>query len=452
MKVLLINPPGEMVRETCCEGPGPSSPPYGLSLIAGKLKGKHELYGLDARVNNLSLEEVKKEIKKISPDVVICSVVSTNFGEDIKVLKISKKFGCMTIMVMDLPIFQEEIMKDYNFIDISVLRERETTIDNILSGEKLNNVKGIIYRNKKKIVKTGEPEYVDYSTLPMPFFEIFYDNPNYECYRMISSRYCSFNCDFCFWSNRPWSGRTAKQLCDELEYYFSVYKNARFVFFVDQLFTMSRERVLEFCEEIKKRRLKFEWSCDSRVDTINEELLERMHEAGCRRIFYGVESIQQELLEGMNKKIKIGDVKNKISLTKKHGIKAVVSFIIGYPGDTEETIKNIEKFIIETLPDHFHINFLRPYPETVIYEKCKKNNFITTKNYKEYLDWACSGYVKNQCLVSYKNLTKEKLEQLRKEMLLRLLLNPHYMFKFISDIPIKKIPNMFVKLIRFSTK
>ena len=202
-------------------------------------------------------------------------------------------------------------------------------------------VKGIAYKDKGtgQVKRTSPRGLVeDLDRLPPPSRDLF-DNYSYKKYysrrfgyktsAIMTSRGCPFACDFC---SRPVFGdefrsRSASKVADEIEEVISLGYNR--IWFADDCFTLNRKRLIEVCDEIIKRGLKIDWECLSRVDTLDSDIADKMKQAGCVRMFFGMESGNDSILKIMNKQVTTKQAYIATQLCKKKGIKAGS---ILYPG------------------------------------------------------------------------------------------------------------------------
>ena len=202
----------------------------------------------------------------------------------------------------------------------------------------------------------------------------------------MSSRGCPFQCIFCSSSRffgKKYRTRTTKNVVDEMEYLVSEYK-PRSIEFSDDEFTLNRKRVEEICDEIKSRGLDIGWACSSRVDTISRSLLKKMKRAGCFLIYYGIESGSQRILNFIKKGIRIDQIVKAVRWTKEAGIKALGSFIIGFPDETREEIEETIKFSKKLNLDYAQFSIATPYPGTELYQIAKRNGLLLTNDWSEY--------------------------------------------------------------------
>jgi len=143
------------------------------------------------------------------------------------------------------------------------------------------------------------------------------------------------------------------------------------VWFEEDLFTVNRKRVLDFCELMEKELPGRRWGAHSRVDTIDLEMLTRMKQAGCTDLFFGVESGSQKILDLLGKGFTVGQIENAFGLAKKVGMNTEMYLIIGVPGETQEDIEMTKRMIAKLEPSSLDISSLTPIPGTEIYEMTK---------------------------------------------------------------------------------
>ena len=160
---------------------------------------------------------------------------------------------------------------------------------------------------------------------------------------MVTSLGCPYTCEFCEAGRTTYNPRAPETVLQEIEECYYKY-GIREIDIFDYLFTAAKERVWEICRGIQQRKLDISWSCRSRVDTVDEVLLKEMKKAGCSRIYFGLESGNQEILNRVNKKISLDNIKDVIGICRGLEIKSLGFFLIGSPGETKETVKNTLKF------------------------------------------------------------------------------------------------------------
>ena len=193
--------------------------------------------------------------------------------------------------------------------------------------------------------------------------------------------------------------------------------------FYDDTFTAFRENVKEFCERIIRGKNDITWSCMSRVDFVDSDLLRLMKRAGCHQIGYGIESSSQEILKNIRKPMPMELTKEKIKLTKDFGIDGTAMFMLGNPGETEETLKETINFAISLNPDLAIFNIVTPFPGTEMYNWAKKNNYLLDMEWHEF-DLA-------SVVMRLPTITAEKIQYYYKFAYKSFYMRPAYLFKRI---------------------
>jgi radical SAM superfamily enzyme YgiQ (UPF0313 family) len=186
--------------------------------------------------------------------------------------------------------------------------------------------------------------------------------------------------------------RSAESICKELEYLAS--HNVKNVLFLADLFTYDRKGVMKLCDLIIERGLALRWTCNSRVDTIDEEMLVRMKQAGCWLIAFGIESGSQKVLDNVKKDAKVEAATRAVQLCNQHGIKTWGYFIIGLPGENKKTVRETIE-LAKSLPLDialFHVGM--PYAGTEFYFEAVANGWLNTTEWKHFdmNDSAVVGY------------------------------------------------------------
>ncbi len=386
MKILLICP---SANPAAIEN---SSYPLGLLYLASVLeRDNHEVMVKDYFKD--PFESVKEEIidliKNYSPDVIGINCTTLNRMAGFEIAKITKEKSPKIKIIMGgvhATALYKQILENFP-IDIIVLGEGEITISELIKAFskniKLENIKGIAFKKNKDVIFTGIREAIkNLDELPFPKHELCEDAiKKSKTAVMMTSRGCPFGCIFCstcaYWG-RKWRARTPKNVVDEMEHIIKRFSYVERIFFHDDEFTIDNQRVINICDEIMKRRIKIKWGCSSRVDTVSEEMLIKMKQAGCDEIDYGVESGSQKMLDSMGKKITLEQTKNAIELTNKVGIPYHPFMIIGVPGENWDTINETINFIKELKNADIGngVAGLQIYPNTPIYELAKKQGII----------------------------------------------------------------------------
>ncbi len=391
MKFLLINP-------FCPITEGPT-PPLGISFLAAALeKAGIDVKILDFTVFPYSREKMESRLEEFQPDIVGVTSVTMTFNSAIQVVEDVKMFNPNILTVMGGPhvsFCAEETLKEYESLDLIVMGEGEETIVEIAkeyAGSKnWKEVLGISYRNKNTIFVNERRPLLDVNSLPLPARHLL-PLGRYRALHtpisMTTSRGCPFHCIFCI--GRKMVGAKVRyrdpiDVVDELE----LLSNLDFpqINISDDLFTAKKSHCLTICNEIIKRKLNIIWSSFARVDTISEELLKKMKEAGCKTVSFGVETANKEILKTIKKGITLEKVKRAIRMCKEAGIEPHVSFILGLPGETPETLEETQEFgeTIAELGACYGFHLLAPFPGTAVRDRNEDYDLeILTDNWPEY--------------------------------------------------------------------
>jgi len=430
MKVLLVNPPYNSSKYKFI---GLVAPPLGIAYIAAMLeKNGVTVKILDAPALELDHESVKNEIAEYSPDVIAITSVTPTIASALKTAKISKEAcpDAVTVMGGYHPTFTyPEVLKN-DFVDIVVCGEGELTmvdlVDAIENNRDLRNVKGIAVKD----FKTEPREIIeDLDSIPfparhlLPMDEYKILNMKLTTGTIISGRGCPYKCSFCASSamhGQKLRLRSAKSVVDEMEHLVKDH-DIEMVAFMDDTFTINKKRVYEICEAIKERGLDNYWGCTARVDTISEDLLKAMKDAGCITMFLGVESADQQVLNLVNKKTNIEKIKKTFALTKKYGMRTIASVVLGMPGDTKNSIKNTIKFVKLLEPSYAVFSLATPYPGTDFYVKAASENLIKIN------DW--SKYTLLSPVLETVDCSLEELKKLQKKAFKEFYLRPSYIIR-----------------------
>lgn len=178
--------------------------------------------------------------------------------------------------------------------------------------------------------------------------------------------------------------RSPKNVVDELEFLHNTYGATNFTF-LDDVFTLDKVRTEELCKEIKNRKLNIKWSCGTRIDSVTKELLVTMKDAGCSAIWFGVESGSQEVLDDMRKGISPAQTMKVMRWVRELGITPVPNVVLGFPGETKQTIWNTIKFAEKICPDNICCyDVATPFPGTPLYELVKEKGYLKVTDFDKY--------------------------------------------------------------------
>jgi len=461
MKILLLNPP--FTDYGGLEGHGGKALPLNLAYLAGYLRGKRpdvEIKVLDCEALRLTYPKIKEQIEEIKPDLIGITTPTPAFTQVLEICRIIKEISNKIIVVIGGPhptALAEDTIREKN-IDIAVIGEGEITftelIEAIDKNKSLNEVKGIIFKDKNNnIVQTSKREFIEnLDLLPFPARDLFpldlYFPPptkrvsNKKSGNMITSRGCCYQCTYCM-ASFIWQRRvrftSIKRVVDEIEECINKYGIGEFNFH-DELFTINKERTIEFCKEVKKRNLDIAWVCMCRVDFVDKEVLREMKEAGCKKIMFGFESGDQGILDHMKKTVKVERAYDAVKLTKKAGIKTAGNFMFGNIGETEETIKKSIDMAKKLNPDTIAFFIASPYPGTEFYQEAKKLGY-----FRPDFEWKDFTLVSNnKPPLNLPGLPAERLLYLQKKAYRKYYLRPRYILSKLASLRnLMEIKNLY---------
>ncbi len=440
MKVTFLNPPQASSKYKFL---GVVAPSLGIGYMAAVLEEHgYDVDVLDASALELTYDEIGEEILKRNPDIVSISALTPTIGVALDSADKIKQVKPDTVVVLGgyHPTFEFKSVLEEHSVDVVVRGEGEYTfldlVRTIEMGGDLANVEGLAFQDENDsslVVTPDRPVIMDLDELPFPAFHLFpmekYKilNITTNVATIITTRGCPMKCSFC--SSAALHGdhlrrRSYQNVCDEIEVRLRE-QNIDTIAFMDDTFTLNKKFVRDFCAEIKRRNLKFWWGCTSRVDTLDEELLETMKEAGCITIFIGVESADQQMLEKMNKNITLSKTENAFRLARKVGIRTIASCVIGMPEDTRKSIANTIAFVKKLNPNYALYSLATPYPGTRFYNETFKKNLIQIK------DW--SKFTLLDPVLKTVDVSSKELRSIQKKAFLKFYLRPGYLAKQVSQ-------------------
>jgi radical SAM superfamily enzyme YgiQ (UPF0313 family) len=270
-----------------------------------------------------------------------------------------------------------QILSECPDVDFIVRGEGEETFIELLStlfeSENFDKVSGISFRKSGQIIRTPNRPFIqNLDGLPYPAYHYFALN-KYQFFGrrilpILTSRGCPFQCAYCVSSRMvgtEFRARDPIKVVDELEWLKNEQKAGTFSFY-DDAFTYDQKRAIAICEEIKKRHIGIPWDCQTRVDRISKEVLVKMKEADCQLVSFGAESGCHKILDAVNKKTTIEQNEKAVKLAKSVGLSVAMSVVIGYPGETVDSLKQTFSFIKRAKPDYVYLCLATPYPGTAL--------------------------------------------------------------------------------------
>ncbi|HTY44758.1 MAG TPA: radical SAM protein [Patescibacteria group bacterium] len=358
------------------------APPLVLAYVASILeKVGHRVIIIDANVLKLTKEQALRLLKDFSPQLIGFRADTYWFHRVAEWAGFFKENLRVPVVVggINITLYPQESLS-WPCFDYGIAGEANHSLPQLLcaleKGASLRGIPGLVYRDNGKVI------CVPVSTEPIPFddypFPARHLLPNHLYYSftsqrknftiMVTSTGCPFHCTFCAIARLAYRERSAANVVDEIEECVRRY-GVREIDFFDATFFVNKERFLEICGLLHRRGIKVEWSCRSRVDVVDEQILKEARLAGCRKIYYGIESSSPQVLEKINKRIDQPKIRHAIDLTYKCGIKALGFFMVGNPGETKESVLDSIAFAKTLKLDFIQVCRNIAKPNTDLYQQ-----------------------------------------------------------------------------------
>src|SRR3972149_5629868 len=326
-------------------------PPMGLALIAAVLeRDGYPVTVVDANALNLKVEAIMPLVK--DADVIGLTAMTPSINIALETARHLKKAYPDKIIILGgahATLLPEETLATAPEIDIIVRGEGEDTILKLLPAlerkEPLTASNGISYRKEGKIISNpANSKLIDLNSLPFLAYHLLpwqkYNPPPPHGRALpfaviITSRGCPYHCAYC---SKPIFGRQFRaqapaRVADEIAHYQKTMGIKEFAFY-DDVFTLDKKRVHNICDEIIKRGLKLHWTCETRVNLVDKELLRHIKQAGCYSVSYGIESGSPEILKTLDKGITLEQATEAIRWTREAGLQTIGYFMVGPPGES----------------------------------------------------------------------------------------------------------------------
>lgn len=434
IKVTLVNPPYPKRAHQ-----HPALIPLSLGYLGAICEENgHDVSVIDCQAERLDLAGFRHRLKGVESDVIGITSATLTYNSALKIAEIAKETFPNSVTILGgchATFWDENALREGSNIDIIVRKEGELTflelLDRIEAKQKLDAVRGITYRDNGKILRNEDRPYIEnLDSLPYPAHHLLKLNLYIKYGKLIipvmTSRGCVYWCDFCCavrMFGRRYRMRDPIKVVDEIERMYKTFGTDQFTFY-DDAFSVDTKRVERMCEEIVKRGLDIKWDCETRVDMIDRSLLEKMKKAGCIAVWFGVESGSQMILDKMHKRIKIEQTRRAFEIAQQVGLITVASVILGFPGETEETVWETVNFVKSLDPHDVGYYIATPYPGTPLYETVKNNGWLKTEDFDKY-DTATPVF-------ETPFLSAEKLKRIREKAYQQFYLRPNYVVKMLK--------------------
>ncbi len=444
MKVLFINPFGsnwiegrEDKSETAIR-----MAPNGLASMAAYLEKQgvetaiHDCRGPVTRDSTRDLVALVSEFK---PDIVGFTAVTSSFLNAYKIaeaIRMHSRHVMIAVGGVHVSALRGKILERFPAIDVLVTGEGEKAIAELAAGNSPETIQGLVFRDGSGIRDNGlRTDLVELDTLPFPAYSkldgfprsyeaALFNYPKAPTATIISSRGCPYQCSYCDRSvyRRSFRYNSPEYLYEHMAYLKGEF-GIRHIFFYDDLFTFNRERIEKFCGLLRAKPLGMTFNCAVRVGHADDELLRMLKASGCWMVSLGIESGAPEILARHKTKVNFVEMRDTVKRIQRAGIRAKGLFMMGLPGETEETIKMTTDFINGLELDDMNMTKFTPFPGSPLYQTIHDEGTFDEK-------WELMNCL-NFVFVPKGIASKERLDELYKQFVKQFYTGRNWTRKFV---------------------
>ena len=475
--VMLVNPPspdgGIWIRSQHRVGRRSREnmiwPQVSLAQMAALIHNDYSVEVVDAIATRMSWDKFEELLQAKRPKYYITQLTAPTLTNDMFGVFLAKSLGAKTIAfgthVTPMP---RETMRPYPALDFVLQGEPELTLRELVDvfegrtpqdphllklfrdtdpswkpivsdgnpTEHLRQIKGLVWRDDEEIVVNFPRPFIpNLDDLPLPLHHLLpFDHYHIPMIKgpytfIVTSRGCTAGCKYCIkhvsyqYSIRL---RSPENIVEELWELNRL--GIHNVHMYADLFTVNREQVMGMCDLIIKEGLKVKWTCNSRVDYVDEEMLQRMSQAGNWYISWGIESGNEDILKKARKGYRMEQAHLALTWAKKAGIKNWGYFIIGLPGETEETIRQTIDLSKKLPLDIALFHIAAPYPGTPFYFDVMENGWFRPGTRWEEVD------MDESTVLDYPGLPAERLEYWQRRAFREWAMRPGPMMTFLKSL------------------
>jgi len=436
------------------------SAPIGILSIAAFLMKKGmevDILNCTGPVKLTGTEETISRVRAFRPEMIGFTSTTSSFPDAYRQAEAIKNadpsiriiFGGVHVSAL-----RGSILDNFPCIDYVITGEGEKAMAELAAGASLDSIQGLVYRNGSGIKDNGvRTDLCDLDSLPFPAYNMLdgfpktfqpplFNYPKAPSASIISSRGCPYQCSYCDRSvfRKSFRYNSSDYLYEQMVFLKKEF-NIRHIFFYDDLFTFNRKRIEEFCGLMRKKPLHMTFNCAVRLGHIDDDLLKMLKAAGGWMVSLGIESGDPEMLSRHKSNVDLGEMKKTVKLIQKNGLRAKGLFMMGLPGETEETIKRTTKFITELELDDLNMTKFTPFPGAPVYKTIHEEGVFNE-------DWELMNCL-NFVFVPKGIESKERLEELYKQFIkgfytsknwLRrfgplMVKSPHSTYRMIRNLP-----------------
>lgn len=371
-RVLLLNPPGDRlyIRDQFCSHVSKGTyywQPLDLLVVSGRLHAEgHELAVVDAIAEGLSAEEAQRRIERFCPDALVFLTGSDTFLDDVAFVEESKRRGVRVAVgigdilrekgerLLALHPAVDACLNDFVTHGLHAYLEGRWDDAENMTVRTETGTRRVPVRPAGKTFRTPAPRY---DLFPLDRYRMPYNR--YHPYAtVITSTWCPFGCSFCPFASTPYRSREVDDVLENLEAIRAL--GIRQVHVADWTFAVNKKQAKGILQGMVDRKLDFTWSCLSRVDLMDYELMALLQRTGCDLIEFGVESGNQAMLDRYGKGITLEETRRAFRWARELGLSTLATFVLGLPGETRESLQETLDLALEIEPTFCSFNAASP--------------------------------------------------------------------------------------------
>lgn len=358
---------------------------------------------LDCQQRRFNESQVVDAVRRTEPDAIFSLIGLPSLSKDVELLGRIKDLlpntfvagvgtACRFLFneILSKGRVDAVLMNSYPYV--SSIAQLLEALD---SGQDLKTIKGLSYMKNQQVVTTEGTLDQGLDKLPLPNYDKI-ELTGYSCFEdkdgaryphipVLTGKGCPYSCYYCPYPvgfDAKWTHKSPNDIADEVEYLYS--RGFQGFTFRDQSFPISKHFTTQVCEEIIRRKLDIAWVSEARADQVSRDLLGIMKKSGCRRIHYGVETGDAEILRLAKPRTSMATMRKAFRLAKEFELWTNAHVILGWPEESLKTLASTYRFMLELNPDSVNWNILTPYPGTRVYKIAKESNLILTCDWSKY--------------------------------------------------------------------
>jgi radical SAM superfamily enzyme YgiQ (UPF0313 family) len=390
MKFVFINPNRSIEKTNIWNVINSLFPPLGLAMLSAVLEREgFEADIIDAWALDLDIEGILSRVDHAA-DMIGITSTTVEIDDAVELARaIRRRFPNAKILMGGVhpTVFHDTLVGD-GVCDMVIRGEGEEAVVYLARGAPLREVSGLTWRSTEGevVANPRQDQYADIDSLPMPSYHKLPMNRYHSALGaakrspsigLVTSRGCPGKCTFCYSGMHGRRIRliSAEKVLEQIVHLKNEY-GIKEISFYDDTFTASRKRVEKLCNMMLSEGLDMAWSCFARVDSVDPEILVLMRRAGCHQISFGFESADEDILGNINKRVNAASYSDVISWTKAAGIDVRGTFMLGNPGETEQSMRKTIEYSKKAGIQFAIYNITTPFPGTAMYEQAVRDGLL----------------------------------------------------------------------------